>query len=49
MAWCRQAQNITWANVDKDLCKHTASLGRNKLREFQESGDHMADHVDNCI
>ena len=24
-------QAITWANVDKDLCCHTASLGHKKL------------------
>ena len=26
MAWCRQAQAITSANVDADLCRHMASL-----------------------
>ena len=31
MAWCRQQQAITWANVDPDLCRHMASLGRNEL------------------
>ena len=34
MAWCRQAQAITWANVDRDLCRHMASLGQNGCREI---------------
>ena len=33
MAWCRQAQAITWANVDPDLCRHMVSLGHNELNE----------------
>ena len=33
MAWCRvRKQAITGANIDPDLCRHTASLGHNKLR-----------------
>ena len=28
-AWCHQA--ITWANVELDLCRHTASLSLNEL------------------
>ena len=31
MAWCHQAQAITWANVDTVLCRHVASLGLNEL------------------
>ena len=31
MAWCRQAQAITWANVDPDLCRQMASLGLNEF------------------
>jgi len=27
MAWCRQQQAITWANVDQDHCCHMAPLG----------------------
>ena len=25
-------QAITWANVDPDLCRHSASLGHNELK-----------------
>ena len=31
MAWGRQAQAITWANVDPDLCRQLASLAHNEL------------------
>ena len=31
MAWCGQAEAITSANVDPDLCRHMASLGHNEL------------------
>ena len=31
MAWCRQEQAITWANVDLDGCRHMASIGPNEL------------------
>ena len=34
MVWCRQAQAITWANVDPDLCRHMVSLGHNQLTPF---------------
>ena len=33
MVWCRQAQAITWANVDQDLFHHMASLDQNELKE----------------
>ena len=26
MAWCQRQQDITWANVDPDLCYHMVSL-----------------------
>ena len=35
MAWCRQQQAITWANVDPDLCPDMASLGPNELKEVK--------------
>ena len=31
MAWCHQAQAITWAIVDPDLRYHMASLGHREL------------------
>ena len=31
MAWCRQAKNISWTNVDLVLCHPMASLGHNEL------------------
>ena len=34
VAWCRQQQAITWANVDQDLCPQMASLGHNKLISY---------------
>ena len=33
MAWCRQQQAITRANVYPDLCHQKASLGLNELNE----------------
>ena len=34
MAWCHQAQAITWANVDPDLCHHMASWGHDELTHW---------------
>ena len=35
MAWRRQAtRRITRVNVDPDLCRHMASLGRNDLNVY---------------
>ena len=31
IAWYRQWKNITWANLDPDLCPHMASLRHNEL------------------
>ena len=31
MAWGRQAQAITWSNVDPDLCRQLAPLAHNEL------------------
>ena len=31
MAWCHQATNITWDDVDPVLCRHMASLAHNEL------------------
>ena len=36
MAWCRQAQTITWANADADQCHHIASPGQNVARSDKE-------------
>ena len=33
MAWCRQAQAITWVIFHPDLCRHLASLGHNELNK----------------
>ena len=30
-AWCRQAINISWANIDLDLCRHIVSPSHNDL------------------
>ena len=32
IAWCCQAQAITWANIDLDFFRHKASLGHNELK-----------------
>ena len=31
MVWCHRQEAITWANVDRGLCCHVASLGHNEL------------------
>ena len=31
LAWCRQQQAITGANVDPVLCRHMVSLGPNEF------------------
>ena len=31
MAWCQMGQAVTWANIDKELHCHMASLGSNEL------------------
>ena len=43
MAWCRQAQAITWANVDPVLCHHMASLGLNELT-IKQVGNILKNH-----
>ena len=34
MAWCRQAQAITWTNVDQVLCRCIASLGSGEFKKI---------------
>ena len=41
MAWCRQQQAITWANVDPDLCRHMVLQGHNELIKLRANRVHI--------